>query len=209
MCHFVIKINKKWTKLLKSKWIFTSASDGLIEMQMKSQMCRLGYWPLTTKNPSHQLQLIDQPVTHAGRSLILSSSNSLSVGYLLYVNGFLNSSPLSHHFDALWILSISLHNVKLPYLYPVIYQTHPRTQPTAPLTHAPFSLVPLVSSPEAATNQCQVDMPTCQWQPLCRWQTGWRKRRSRCRREGSIVKKRRSYNIKKKTRRWPYVHIPF
>lgn len=37
-----------------------------------------------------------------------------------------------------------------------------------------FPLVLPVKSPEAATNQCHADMPTCQWQPLCRWQTGGR-----------------------------------
>lgn len=148
---------------------------------MKSQMSRLGFWPLTTKNPSHQLQLIDEPVTHAGWSLILSSSNHFSQCWPLVIYEWIFSIRVQ-------FCIILTHSVffPFPYSYPVISQTHPCTQPTAPLTHALFSLMPLVKSSEAVTNQCQVDMPICQWQPLCRWQTGCRKRSSRCRREGSI-----------------------
>ena len=79
---------------------------------------------------------------------------------------FITSDIIS---DALWSASISFHSVNFPFSYPVISQIHPRTitQPTAALTHALFTHLPLAKSPEASTNQCQAAMPTCQFQLLC------------------------------------------
>lgn len=148
ICHFGMKNNKKWTTE-HNCWNPTEcASDGPIEKHIKSQMPRLGYWPLTTKNPSHQLWLIiDQAVTQACRSLMCPPLILLffrGKSFFTQVHCYIILTRIT-----LRVPSISVHNVNLPYSYPVISQTHLRTstRPKQPHSPMPFSHIPPVRSP--------------------------------------------------------------
>lgn len=67
------------------------------------------------------------------------------------MSGFYFTSPLLNHCDALFSWAFFTHTLLFP------KHTHGTdTQPAAPLIHTLVSLMSLVESPEAATNQCQV-----------------------------------------------------
>lgn len=156
ICHFGIKNNKKWTTE-HNCWNPTEcASDGPIEKHIKSQMPRLGYWPLTTKNPSHQLWLIiDQAVTQACRSLMCPPLILLffrGKSFFTQVHCYIiltHHTPSSFHFCAQCEPSLLV-----PCNFPNP-PTHKYSTETAPLPHAVFSY----TTSEIPTNQCQVDMP--------------------------------------------------
>lgn len=123
---------------------------------------------LDYQSPSHQPArhtLIDSSLRPPPNSPLFP--RRISTGCLFTQLGYTIQDPTKHHCE-MSNFPFFPFNVKFPPWHPVIFQTHPHTFRTALLNHALFPLMSQVQSPVTITNQCQVDMPTRQWQPLPR-----------------------------------------